>query len=275
VLNILKHQRLNIALAGTLLFLTAGVGYADTLWNQALPTTNLNNISNPNRSNVAVQYGTLANPQQGGASTPFIVGDAFTLSGTTNTIDSVTIYEVGNLPDGGPQDTPTNEFSNISLFIGPDGSDLNFISNSFSAVQVHYVGAIDYQSVNNPAFYPIWAITFSGLGLSLAPGVYDYAIGATPIGGNIFALHASDGNLGGAAADESGGLGFFQEDGAPGNPWIVTYGYAPGTIANYQNPGQNVDVNVLITGTSTPEPGTFLLFGLGFAGVLARRLRRS
>jgi hypothetical protein len=134
---------------------------------------------------------------------------------------------------------------------------------------------VDYQSVSSVAFYPIWAITFSGLNLNLGAGTYLYAVGATPIGGNTFALLNSDSNPainGGVESDESGGYGLFQSDGPPGNPPTNTGSFA--TPPGYNNTDP-VDPNILVSGTAIPEPGTFALLGLGLAGVLAARRRRA
>jgi hypothetical protein len=274
------HAQFGVVAA--LVLLGSSASYATALFTQALPTANLNGTSS-SRSNVAVIGNTPPNPNDSSNPDQAIVGDAFTLSSSSN-VSSITIYEVGNIADGsGPQDTPSAEFSNVTLYLDPIANDTGDLTDSFSlsggaldssSAAVQYVGSMDYQSVSGGAFYPIWAITFS-VNLNLVAGQYLYAVGATPIGGNTFALLNSDSNPainGGVESDESGGYGLFQSDGTPGNPPINTYGFA--TPPGYNNTDP-VDVNVLVSGTAIPEPGTFALFGLGLAGVLAARRRRA
>lgn len=265
-------------------FTIAPSASADTLWTNALPTTNLNSAAGSNRSNVAPVYGSLCDANTGncdsgagpitGATNPYILGDQFVLSGTTNTITQVTIYEVGNTPTSGAIDDPTDEFNSITLYIGADHTNLTNVSSSYSFQQVQYTGGLDYESINSTGtFFPIFAITFSGLNFSAGgPGVYDFAIGADPKANNTFALLASDSSLSGSEQDSSvfapdnGFLFFFDEGSGP----LSTYQYGPGFISNYNN---GADANVIIEGIATPEPSTLATLGIGLlaAGFLQRR----
>jgi len=259
--------------------------FADTLWTNPLPTTNLNSAAGSSRSNVAPVYGSLCDPGTGncdsgngaitGTTNPYILGDQFVLSGTTNTITDVTVYEVGNTPTSGTIDNPTDEFSDITLFIGADQAALTSISSSYSFQQVQYNGTTDYESVNTAGdFFPIFAITFSGLNVNLGPGTYDFAIGATPIGGNTFALLMSDPSLSGPSEDSASlspnnGFLYYFDD---GNGPIAGYQYGPGSISNYNN---GADANVIISGTATPEPSTLAMLGMGLLAAWAGLRRRS
>jgi hypothetical protein len=254
------------------------------VWTNALPTTNLNSAAGSNRSNVAPLYGSMCDANistcPGGTNAPYILGDQFNLTGPTN-ISQVTVFEVGNVATDGASgvspDTPADEFSAITLYLGADGSSLANISSSYSAFQVQYNFSTNYESIGSPGtFYPIFAITFSGLNVNLLGGLNDFAIGATPIGGNVFALHASDPLLSGAEEDSStvtpNGFLYYFYDGSGGAP-IATYQYTPGSINGYNN---NADANVLIVGTAiTPEPSTFGLFGMGLAAVCLGLRRRA
>src|SRR5689334_4190088 len=68
-----------------------------TLFANFLPTSNLNGFpASATRSNVAPIYD--SPPLVNGSGNPesYILGDQFLLTGSSNTITSVTIYEVGN-----------------------------------------------------------------------------------------------------------------------------------------------------------------------------------
>jgi hypothetical protein len=237
-----------------------------------------------NRSNDAPIYSTLPDSNLGGVQEPFTLGDQFQLL-TPSIIDSVTIYEVGNVAlrsMGIASDTPDTEFSSVSLFIGPDNTGLGQVSTLSGAAlkaastQVFYtVGTnqMNYQSINMNSYFPIFAITFSGLNLTEDAGLYDFAIGATPTSGNSFALLMSDPSQG-PAEDSLGIPGhsflYFFNDGPGGTP-LATYQYAgPADLSNWSNPNA-MDVNVIIQGSSVPEPATFGFVALALGGVLLAR----
>jgi hypothetical protein len=264
------------------------------LWENLLPTANLNNtVTLVNRSNAAPVYGSLADVNKGGSVQPFILGDQFQLFNISSTITSFTIYEVGNVgggPNATPGDTPDTEFSNVSLYIGPDSTGVQPLVASLSgaallaaSAQVCYAGATcNFQSLNSgTVYFPIYAITFSGLSLTLAPGLYDFSIGATPIGGNTFALHMSD-PLNSGVREDSSTLGGSEDflysffDG-PGNVPLTTYQYAgpgPNGVVGWTNPDP-LDVNAVIVGTSVPEPATLAVVAAALLGLFGLKRRGS
>src|SRR5690348_12758829 len=115
---------------GTFVFMSLVSGatpcFADSvLFANLLPTINFNGPPSTTRVNVAPVYNAppLMNPNS--ITENYILGDQFLLSQSTNTITSVTIFEVGNAPTtstGAAIDTPDTEFNNLSLYLGPDGS---------------------------------------------------------------------------------------------------------------------------------------------------------
>ncbi len=193
-----------------------------------------------------------------------------------------------------PADPPGSEFSSISLYIGPDGSvggavgtgglgsavatlsgasALNGASSRVCYSGACGAGGVNYESVNSATYYGIYAITFSGLNIALPGGVYDFAIGATDISTNTFALLGSDPADGTTLNTPNSGFLYFFADGAGGAP-KETYQYASGDglIGNYPNT-DTVDSNFIVSGTASPEPSTFGLMVLGFGGLLGLRRR--
>ena len=281
-LNIIRssHSRLLAILAASL---APSIASAATVWSNPLPTGNLNSAAGSNRSNAAPIYGSLCDPLvppnncsgvgPQSPSEPYILGDQFNVGANTN-ITSVTVYEVGNSPTSGTINTPDQEFRNISLFLGADQTPLTLVSSTYTFQRVQYNGTTDYESLNtNGLFFPIYSITFSGLNFLVGPGLNDFAIGATPIGNNTFALHTSDPTLSGPTEDSASlspnGFLYFFDDPTPD----AAFQYSPGSISNYSN---GADANVSILGDVVPEPGTIGLLGLGLAGLrLLQRKRRK
>jgi hypothetical protein len=268
---------------------------ASVLWENALPTNGNTGFD------AAPLYGTICDANvstcPGGTNKAYILGDQFTLSGSSNTITSVTVYEVGNVATtefGTPGDSPITEFNGLDLYVAPDGATsgmgapvdiLTGAALGASATQVCYSGAcgaggMNFESLTNPSnYYAIYAVTFSGLDLVLGPGLYDFAVGANPKAGETFALLTSDPNHSGTSEEDSStlcgttgcGYIYYLPDGTGHTP-LETYQYAPGSIGGYSN---GADANVIINGTSTPEPATFGMLGLGLAGVWAGLRRRA
>jgi hypothetical protein len=270
--------------------------WADTLLFQRDMPITATYINNPtetagccasSRSNVGIDQ-TVQN------GVPWVIGDYFSLAPSStgyDTINSVTVYEVANGTTA--SNTPNQEFSNITLYggIDPTGNGGSFsvspLSSTYTYTGYQYAadytntGAANYCSLSNPAacgtagqatYYNIYALTFSGLNWTVQTGVnYDFAVSGTPIGNNVFSLHATNALLSGAIEDDTDNSAIVYTPYQP-NPTnlVATYAAGPGYVTNYAN---GADVNILINGTtSTPEPGTFALVGVGLlTGALLRR----
>jgi len=269
------------ALPPALFLATAHLLSASTLYQYALPTTNLNQAAGTSRSNaslIGANYGTV----DGAAD---IIGDDFVLN-STSVITSLTVYAIADSadPDAGTLD---QQFTSISLYTGAssDFSAPVTLTSTLDSAQlalapiVYYTGTTDYQTLDTPgtAFFSIYAVTFTGLDWSVPAGQLSYfGIGSVPIGGNSLALSIS--------LDPNANL-YDPFLIYTGNPYTPTYedtgtdvcGFdaygACGITQTGSSPtgGYSV-VNVDIEG-STPEPSTLGLLGLGI-GALALKLRR-
>jgi hypothetical protein len=276
------------------LFVVAGLlvpslGLASILYENDPPNTNVNTgtsqsdegliqtgLMEPNYC--ATGCGTTSTPYP---SQPAYLGDVFALN-QESTITSFTLYEVGDVPTTGDcatcaaADTPGSEFSSVGLYIGPDGENLSLASGTPTSASQYKPGGVplDYLCTTcaTPTYYAIWAITFSGLNITVPAGDYDFAINGVAKSGNTFALLSSDtAGCTPSCVSDTPGLGFdlFQQDG-PGGPPILTYS---GTNPSSYTGGDNLDLDALIQGAAIPEPATFGFLAVGLAGILLGRRR--
>jgi hypothetical protein len=200
----------------------------------------------------------------------FLIGDDFTLLAPA-IIDSVTVYSLSKAPFGTLNSAPGDEFSNISLYYGSTGS-LSLSSSSYTAQLVTYqLGGETYINLGGTPF-SIYALTFSGLNWAVNAGTYGFAVDATPVGGgSTLPLHASNAAVAGTPQD--GADGFFRY-------YLFSGGAA--TFDSFCDTGDNItcggwdkssDINVVVEGSTVPEPGTMslLLMGLGGLGLTYRK----
>ena len=240
--------------------------FADVvLFQRGLPVQNLNNAAGLNRSNVGPLNGDFG-PGFGG---PYILGDDFSLP-TSSVIHNLSVWVIGNALNSAPV-APTTEFTSITLYGGNDQTALTALSSAYTATRVQYTGGLDFQSTTNGFFYPIYQITFSGLTWNVFGNtLYNFAIGAVPVGNNTLALHASNAALsGGTQTGADNSFLFFLN-----NPPIATFASDASSVFNFP---KGADANVLIAGAVviTPEPSTLGLLALGASSILLRRLKRS
>jgi len=151
---------------------------ASTVFQRNLPNAGIggdqwvNNGAGPNRSNVDWADG----PDS--VSGYDIVGDNFSF-GYPATVNTITVYEVANTPcptsacnTGLTNTAPGAEFSNISLYVGPDQGTLTLQTSVYVASQVFYYPSVSYQGTSGTDYYPIYALTFTlPTPLYLAAGV--------------------------------------------------------------------------------------------------------
>jgi hypothetical protein len=237
---------------------------AGVIYQFPLPTTNLNQAAGAARTNASV------------VAVPDIAGDDFLLSNSVSyVVDSLTVWSIANSPTSGPINTLGQEFSSFTLYTGytPDGLGATWTQvNSYSlnstqlnaAPRAYYTGTTDYQTLNpaSGAYYPMYAVTFSGLNWSIPAGqVSYYGVGGVPIGSNTLALSAS----------------LYTSDPQydpflilTGNPWTPTSQGGADSISGFKGLAA---LNVSINGAAVPEPSTLGFLGLGIAA-LALKLRR-
>jgi hypothetical protein len=252
---------------------------ATTMYSAPLPIINLNNAADGSRSNIAPVESNFSG-------VPFILGDSFNLSsagisGTYN-VSTFTVWEVGNQVLSGPTDPggtpPASEFSDITLYGGPDSTGLVAPeSSTYAATRTFYTGGLNYQDVNTGQYFPIYELDFTNVNWTLTSGtVYDFAIGATPIGGNSFALSAANvGNSGVIMNGADNTFLLFTPTGNPSTPWVATYNSDSSTVPGFP---EGADINVQIDLVqAVPEPQTLTLFAVGLGGILVglRRRRRK
>jgi hypothetical protein len=246
--------------------------FASTTYSRPLPIINLNNAADGSRSNIAPVESNFSG-------VPFILGDDFRLSdaglsGSYN-VGTFTVWEVGNQVLTSSTDTggadPSTEFSSITLYGGLDSTDLVAESSTYTSTRIFYAGGLNYQDVNSGQYFPIYQLDFTNVNWNLDSTIlYNFAIGATPIGGNSFALHAA--NFGTSGVVENGADNTFilyTPSGDPSAPWVATFNSDANTVSGFP---KGADINLSID--LVPEPQTLALFAIGMAGILVGLRRR-
>jgi hypothetical protein len=257
-----KPIRISIVAAVALLLCCvaqAGVLY-DVPLTSSVPGFNPG-VNAPSRTNDAY------NPTNNGVSPDLLGGDAINASGLFWTVDSLTVWAVGYTAVGSTGQTLSpDEYTSLALYGGDAVGPATLVGTATTAseIQVGYLssydGSTNYHS-SGGNYYGIWQVTFSGLSIAIGPGV-DYAFAVKDTSGtpHDINLHATACPGGDPNNCISSGIVDFVS--APLNTYTVN-----GVFTNLD------DVNVKLTGTETPEPTTWLLFGVGL-GVLALVRRR-
>lgn len=224
---------------------------AETVYDRALPTDNLNNASGSNRSNVAWGFGD-----------SYYSGDTFNISGGPSwLIDSLTVWRVGD------QGATT-----YTLWVGSQDSltSIASISSSDSTI-VTYSDGSTYQG-SSGSYINMYEMAFSGLNLKVAGDTdYHFTVTATDNDGYVtpLYLHASNAALSGSTQDGADDLfqWFYADSGT------VVYGdFYDSYGAGWD---KSSDINVSITAVAVPVPGAIVLGGIGLSLVGWMKKRKS
>ncbi|HWA82006.1 MAG TPA: hypothetical protein VG820_01130, partial [Fimbriimonadaceae bacterium] len=249
------------------LFAACAAAASAQVVDRGLPDTNLNNAAGASRSNVAWAY------DYGNTG---IEGDSFdmpTLGSGSWVINTVrTWVVVGGQPQSG-QNGPGDEFSNVKLFMGPNGGNLSVASSgnftgsattdnadiTVSQVQYNNGTEHDYQG-SSGNYLPMYEIDFNNLNIAATSGQsFSFGVIGTA-NSNSYAWfnHASNAAFGGVPADGADGL--VQEFDFSGN-------YLDSYSTNGAGWDKESDINVQVFATAVPEPASLL--ALGGAAALA------
>lgn len=263
---------IGISTVAAVALLLCSVAQADILYSLPLPSSSAlvdPGVNAPSPINNAYSPG--ANP-----TTYLFGGDVYNNpiinAGATWHVDSLTVWAVGSIPiarTGSP--AGGFEYSHGLTLYGGDyiGGTNDMIPVGipvYTGTQVGYAssydGSTNYYS-SGSTYYAIWEVTFSGLSFAIAPGVdYSFALESVSPDPGV-PLHMTSSCV--PSNCNSRGLMVFTP--GVGNTYSVI-----GAIPD------DGDVNVMLTGSTTepvltPEPTTWLLFGVGL-GVLALVRRR-
>jgi hypothetical protein len=281
------------------------------IFSRPLPSANLNDISQPNRSN----YAFTELPQGNPLAFQSFDGDDFTLSNTSNAyiVESLSTWSVASTLG----QALGNEFSSVSLYMRPvfidpvtgarspaapfqvvatgapnqvfnsDGVTVGNSNPNITDTNVKYFGGQNYESVSTPGtFYPLWQTTFNNLNLTIMSGVtYEFAVWGVGyqnqcIGTDYRCMDPNSlygywfneySNAALSGSTQQGTDGYYLK-------FSATDPNAPTTFVDAaQNGGQrSVDLNVTISGVGVPEPATCGLLGLGLIalGYFSRKRSR-
>jgi hypothetical protein len=168
----------------------------------------------------------------------YIIGDDFTIQGSSAIVNSLTVWVVAENP--GTTD-PSQELSSISLYGGTD-SGLALLSSTYTATPASYIYGVQYWNPVRGIYEPMFAVTFANLNWFVpADTLMDFAVqGVTALGTN----HAL--SLAASTAQWS----WSRQDGADG--YILAFAGVPYSLffAYNSDPSNwGSDINVAITGT--------------------------
>jgi hypothetical protein len=259
-----------VMVLGLILLLGVQAAHADLIFDRGLPTANLNNAANPNRSNISLLSGPYAdsNPP-----TYQVWGDDCMISGSgTYHVDTLRVW----LNNGST--TPTN----LKLWGGKAGDSLSLVSTDFSASIVTYQDGQKYERFLGPSgiFIDMWQINFTINHDMEAGQKYLFFVD-----GPILPRYTSgvlDGYFSPYLHLSNAALSGSTQAGADNYVLRLTIaGGVPGAIVQFDAVNSNfrrsVDANVQLYGYQVaPLPSTLWLLGSGFLGLMGLgRFRKS
>ena len=281
------------------------------IFSRPLPNANLNEISQPNRSNYAFTEVPQGNP----LAFQSFDGDDFTLSKTSNAyiVQSLSTWSVASSLG----QALGLEFASVSLYMRPvvfdpvtharspgapfqvvatgapnqvfnqDGVTVGNSNPNITDTNVKYFGGQNYEGVGTPGtFYPLWQTTFNNLNLTIMNGVtYEFAVwglGYHTLCTGTDSQCIDPNTLYGYWFNEysNAALSGSTQQGAD-NLYLKFSATDPNAPTTFMDPTQlrtgpkPVDLNVTISGVGVPEPATCGLLGLGLIALGYFSRRRS